>query len=225
MTTAEVNPMFRHAGFLWVALSAVSASAGPVAVTINGNFGAPQSGSSIFDNQNYVIQFLIPEDASPAATTCCLAQTSATYDVNAHMAIPGAGVSLDNAVQVQYNSQLPLGQWMNIFSFTGLPVGDFMILTPFQIATGDLWNGLAGALGTPEITPHNAAPGTGTWHVELNTPNQGPMPIAVYANGPVTLSAAQVPGAQIPEPAPVSLLAAALVAFGLLRSRTVRRLF
>jgi hypothetical protein len=29
-----------------------------------------------------------------------------------------------------------LGQWLNIFSFTGLPGGDFMVLTPFQIHSG-----------------------------------------------------------------------------------------
>jgi hypothetical protein len=64
------------------------------------------------------------------------------------------------------------GKWLNIFTFTGLPMGDFMVLSPFQINSGELWNGLAGVLGTPVITPLNAAPGTGLWHLEQNTPRQ-----------------------------------------------------
>ncbi len=202
--------MCRQFSFLFVALAAAPAFAGPIAVTLSGNFGAPQGGSSVFDNQSYSVNFLVPDPSSPSATTCCFAQISATYNVNAHLGAPGIGLSLDNAVQVQYNSQLPLGKWLNIFSFTGLPVGDFMVLTPFQINSGELWNGLAGALGTPVITPLNGAPGTGVWHLEQNTPNMGPIPIAVYPNGAMTITAVAVP-----EPAPAWLLAAALVALAL----------
>jgi hypothetical protein len=208
--------MYRQFSFLFIALAAAPTFGSPIAVTLSGNFGAPQGGSTVFDNQNYSINFLIPDPSSPSATTCCLAQISATYNVNAHLGVPGIGLALDDAVQVQYNSQLPLGKWLNIFSFTGLPVGDFMVLTPFQINSGELWNGLAGALGTPVITPLNGAPGIGVWHLEENTPNMGPIPIAVYASGAATITAAVVP-----EPALVWLLAVALLALGLFRQRGV----
>jgi hypothetical protein len=198
---AGVNGMYRQFSFLFTALAVAPTFAGPIAVTLSGNFGAPEGGSSVFDNQNYSINFLIPDPSSPSATTCCLAQISATYSVNAHLGVPGIGLALDDAVQVQYNRQLPLGKWLNIFSFTGLPVGDFMVLTPFQINNGELWNGLAGALGTPVITPLNGSPGAGVWHLEQNM-----LPIAVYPNGAMTITAAEVP-----EPAPVWLLAVALL--------------
>jgi hypothetical protein len=126
------------------------------------------------------------------------------------LAVPGIGLSLDDAVQAQYISQSPLGKWLNIFSFTGLPVGDLMVLTPFQINSGDLWNGLAGALGTPGITLLNDTPGTARFFLEQST-GMGLIPIAVYPNGVVTITAAEVP-----EPAPVWLLAVALLALALI---------
>src|SRR5438045_6532479 len=133
--------MYRKLRFLLIALAAAPVFSTPISVTLSGNFGVPQSGSSLFDNQNYSLNFLIPDPSSPSATTCCLAQISATYNVNAQFAVPGLGLSVANAVQVQYNNQLPLGKWLNTFSFTGLPVGDFLVLTPFQINSGELWNG------------------------------------------------------------------------------------
>lgn len=204
--------MFRCCRFLWIVLAVAPAFAEPIAVTLVGNFGAPQSGSSLFDNQNYTVTFIIPDQSSPSATTCCAGQISATYDVNTQFAVPGIGLSLANAVQVQYNSQLPLGEWLNIFSFTGLPAGDFMVLTPFQLNSSDLWNGLAGPLGTPMITLLNNAPGSGIWHLEQNT-SAGPIPIAVYATGPMTITAATA----VPEPASAWLLAGALAACGFVR--------
>ncbi len=133
------------AGWVFIAIAASAAApafGGPIAVTISGNFGAPQGGSSVFDNQNYSIQFLIPDDGSPSSSTCCVAQVSVTYDVIAHLAVPGIGLAVDDAVQAQYNDQLPLGEWLNLFSFTGLPVGDFMVLTPFQINSGEFGTAL-----------------------------------------------------------------------------------
>src|SRR5262245_243649 len=103
--------MYREFRLVLTVLTAVPALATPIAVTLSGNFGPPQSGSSIFDNQSYSVNYLIPDPASPSATTCCLAQISATYNVIGHLAVPGIGSSIDNAVQVQYNSQLPLGKW------------------------------------------------------------------------------------------------------------------
>ena len=207
------------AGWAFLAVAALAAGpafGGPVLVTISGNFGSPSSGSSVFDNQNYSVQFLIPNDALPSSTTCCAAQISATYDVSAHLAVPGIGLAVDNVVQAQYNNQLPLGKWLNIFSFTGLPVGDFMVLTPFQIFSGDLWNGVVDPLGTPAITLLNGATGSGTWHLEQNTPNMGPIPIAVYSGGPMTITAAAP--AQVPEPSFLWLVAGLLVAAVLRRA-------
>ena len=37
----------------------------------------------MLDNQNYTINFLIPDSALPDSRTCCLFQISATYDVTA----------------------------------------------------------------------------------------------------------------------------------------------
>ena len=184
--------MFRHFRFLLLCSLAARVFAAPVSVTLNGNFGAPTGGSSILDNQNYSVTYTIPNPASPDAVTCCLANISAEYDVIAHLAIPGLGVSIDNAVQVQYENQLPMGQWLNIFTFTGLPVGDFMVLTPFQLTSGELWNGLAGSLGTPQINLLDHAAGTGVWHLEQNMADGGPLPIAVYS-GDMNFNADPVP--------------------------------
>ena len=206
--------MYRLLTLLLVVSTVAPAFAGSVSVTLSGNFGAPlPGGSSVFDNQNYLVSFLIPDPASPTTTTCCLAQISATYNVNAHMSVPGIGLSLDNLVQVTYNSQLPLGKWLNIFTFTGLPVGDFMVMTPFQINSGELWNGLAGASGTPVLTPLDNAPGAGRWFLEQNTSNMGPIPMAIY-EGAATITAAEVP-----EPAQAWLLAASLLALALSRRK------
>jgi hypothetical protein len=204
--------MHRCFGFLWIVLAAAPGFAEPISVTLSGNFGAPSGGSSIFDNQSYQVTFIIPDQSSPSGTTCCAAQIAATYDVNANLAVPGIGLSVNNVVQVTYVSQSPLGTWLNIFSFTGLPVGDSMVLTPLGVNSGDLWNGLVEPLGTPMITLLDNAFGSGIWHLEENS-SVGPIPIAVYATGPVAVTAA----AAVPEPASVWLLAGALAACGFVR--------
>jgi hypothetical protein len=209
--------MCRHFSLLLMCLAAVPVFADSIAVTLSGNFGAPQGGSSVFDNQNYIVSFLISDSASPSETTCCLSQISATYDVTANLSVPGIGLSLDDAVQVQYNSQLPLGKWLNIFGFTGLPVGDQLLLTPFQVNSGELWNGLAGAFGTPVITLLNDEPGMGTWHLEQNSP-MGQLPIAFYPNGAVTITATEVP-----EPGSAWTLTTLILGCVLLRVRATRR--
>ena len=118
--------------FVLTCFAAFPLFAEPIAVTLSGNFGAPDAGSSVFDFQNYVVSFQIPDAASPSQTTCCLGQISATYDVTANLSVPGIGLSVNDPVQVQYNNQLPLGKWLNVLGFTGLPVGDQLLLTPFQ---------------------------------------------------------------------------------------------
>jgi len=66
--------------------------------------------------------------------------------VKAQLTVPGIGLTVNNTIQAGYLNQLPQGKWLNVFSFTGLPVGDFMVMAPLQIASGELWNGL-GAWG------------------------------------------------------------------------------
>jgi hypothetical protein len=210
---SEVNNMSRHFGLLLIALAAAPALADSVALTITGNFGAPTSGSSVFDNQNYSVSFLIPDTASPASTTCCMFNISATYNVNATLVVPGLDLSINDPIQAQYEDEAPIGQWLNIGNFGGLPVGSFMILTPFQIDSGELWNGLAGALGTPVINPLDDTPGSGFWRLEQDT-SMGPIPLANYENSVATISVAEVP-----EPALVCQLAAALFALGLFRQK------
>ena len=191
-------------------LAVAPALADPVTVTISGNFGP--GGSSVFDNQDYTLNYLIPDSAMPSVTTCCDFQISATYDVNAQLAVPGIGLTLDNAVQVVYNNRLPLGQWMFIIGFEGLPQGDLMLWPIVQINSGDLWNGLAGPLGTPVINPLNNAPGTALWALEQFSP-MGDLPIAGY-DGAVNITATSVP-----EPAGGWLLEITLLAFALFRKK------
>jgi hypothetical protein len=159
--SGKVSRMFGRFIVPLMCLAAASAFADTVAVTISGNFGTPQGGSSLFDDQNYTVDFVIPDSANPSVTTCCLANVEADYDVTAQFKVPGLGLSLDEPVEVEYNSEPPLATWLNIFSFTGLPVGNYMLLTGFQLDSGALWNGLAGPLGTPVINQLNDAAGSG----------------------------------------------------------------
>jgi hypothetical protein len=192
-------------------LAVAPALADPISVTISGNFGAPKPGSSVFDNQDYTINYLIPDPALPSVTTCCDGQISATYDVTAQLDVPGIGLTVDDPIQVIYNSQAPFGQWLFIFAFRGLPQGDFMLWL-VQINSGDLWNGLAGSLGTPVINLLNNAPGTGGSALEQNSPI-GDIPIAGYG-GAVTITATSVP-----EPAGAWLLGIGLLALGFFRQK------
>jgi hypothetical protein len=181
---------------LLAGLSVMSASS--IGVTISGNFGPSSAGSSVLDNRSYFINFTIPDPHSPTMIVDAPgAQVSATYHVSASLDIPGLGVAVTKALDVSYVKQAPLGIWMNIFTFTGLPVGDFMVLTPLQTISGiPLWNGLAGSLGQPEISLLNGEPASARFFVEQNTPNMGPIPIAIYDHGTATitsLSAGSVP--------------------------------
>ena len=75
--------MDRHFRFLLIGLASLPAVADTVAITLSGNFGPAQSGSSMLDNQNYTINFVVADSALPDSTTCCLFEISATYDVAA----------------------------------------------------------------------------------------------------------------------------------------------
>jgi hypothetical protein len=197
------------------------ALAGPIAITIEGNFGAPLGGSSIFDSQNYRIAFDIVDPHAPSVSTYApqFSMISVSYHVPVHLSVPGIGLSLDNVVDVQYLSQPPLGIWMNVMTFTGLPVGDFMVLTPLQTLNATpLWNALVDPIGQPEITLLNHEPVSTRYFLEQSVPNQGAMPLAFYENGPATITAAGVP-----ESATVTLLAGALGVLLSLRAGTRSR--
>ena len=74
----------------------------------------------------------------------------AEYQIPTLLSIPGLNFSVVNMVGAGYYNQQPLGLWLNLMTFTGLPVGDFMVMTPLQTFDGStLWNGLAGVLGFP----------------------------------------------------------------------------
>jgi hypothetical protein len=197
-------------------------AAAPIDVTISGNFGRPSSGSSLFDQQNYFITYTIPDPHSPTRFFDApggTGQIEAIYDVLGTLAVPDLALTVISPVEVGYENQAPLGLWLNIGVFSPLPVGDFLLLTPFQTVVGaPLWNGLTGARGVPEINVLNAQPGTARFFLEQNTPNQGPIPLAVY-EGPATISAVS-----IPEPTGLALMLVGLAVFALHRCARVPRL-
>jgi hypothetical protein len=195
--------------FVLVFVFVGAAAATPINVMLFGNFGMPSSGSSPFDNQNYLITYTIPDPRAPTRYFDApggIGQIDAIYDVPGTLTVPGLGLTVVAPVEVGYENQAPLGLWLNIGVFQPLPVGDFLILTPFQTAGPvPLWNGLSGARGAPEINRMDAQLGSARFFLEQNTPNQGPIPIAVY-EGPAFMTAA----APIPEPAGFVLLVPAL---------------
>ena len=201
--------MKARAIFLLLFLNSVVFSA-PITVVINGNFGPPTGGTTVLDNQDYVITYTVPDPHTPT-TAFGIPNTfvSAVYDVQAQLSIPGLNFSIINNLSAGYYNQLPLGLWLNLMTFTGLPVGDFMVLTPFQSLGGSpLWNGLADTLGDPELLPLVNAPSYARFFVEHNTLNQGPIPLAVYESGAAFISQT----APVPEPATLCLVAAGLLA-------------
>jgi hypothetical protein len=127
--------MFRQ--FCICLLLAVSSRvlAGPIAVTLAGNFGTPVGSPTVFDQQGYQVTFVIADPHSPATFVDVpgpLGQVSVTYHVPARLSVPGIGLTADSNIDVNYNDQAPVGFLLNIAVFTGLPVGDFLILTPLQ---------------------------------------------------------------------------------------------
>lgn len=195
--------------------TATLAAASPVTVVISGNFGPPAGGTTLLDNQDYSITYTIPDPHSPA-NSLGISNTwaSAEYQVPTALSIPSLSFSVVTTVGAGYYNQQPLGLWLNLMTFTPVPQGDFMVMTPLQTLGGQpLWNGLAGALGDPELTALSNVPASARFFVEQNTPNQGPIPLAVYENGIAFISQTSA----IPEPATFAAVAAALFALVMLR--------
>jgi len=207
--------MFRIVTAIIVVLSPL-AFADPIQVTLSGNFGAPSGTSTVFDNQNYSVTYTIADPHSPTSFFDApggVGQIEAIYDLQAVLSVPGIGFSVASPVEVEYFNQAPLGLWLNIGVFRPLPVGDFLIMTPFQTLSGaPLWNGLAGARGTPEIYPLTGEAGSARWFLEQNT-----LPLAVYASGTSAITAAPVP-----EPSAAALLAGSLFVLAYMRRRSGR---
>ena len=197
------------------------AAAGPITVVISGNFGAPTGGSTILDNQNYSIFYTVPDPHSPTSTVAIPnTEVRVQYDVPTTLSIPGLNFSVTETVGAWYESQQPMGLWLNLMTFTGLPVGDFMVMTPLQTLDGTpLWNGLAGSLGDPELTEFSNVPVSARFFVEQNTTTDGPLPLAFYESGPATM--AQIPA--VPEPSGLEECAALFVAAGFVRGAWVSR--
>lgn len=185
--------------------------AGPIVFSMSGTFGQANGTPTVLDNQDYFINFVIPDPHSPARVfDNPIAQIGATYPVIAQLAIPGLNFVTQNLIEAGYNSQQPLGLWLNLSTFTGLPVGDFMVATPVQVFGTPLWNGVAGALGTPELNVFTNAPAHARFFIEQNTPNQGAIPIAVYESAAV-ISQLAPGGGQVPEPGSMATVGAALL--------------
>jgi hypothetical protein len=118
--------------------------AAPITVLISGNFGPGLGGSTVLDNQDYSIAYTIPDPHAPDSSFATGNVANATYQIPVQLSIPGLGVSIVNNLSADYRSDpstFPtLGMWLNLMSFTGLPVGDFMVMTPLTTATEPLWN-------------------------------------------------------------------------------------
>ena len=64
------------------------------------------------------LNFVISDAAAPSSTFCCV-EISATYFVDVTLLVPGIGLSTTEAVDVQYNDEAPLGEWLNVGNIGG----------------------------------------------------------------------------------------------------------
>jgi hypothetical protein len=204
---------------------AAAAAASPINVSLSGNFGPSLNEPTLFDNQNYWITFTIPEPHSPTSRYITGdGQAVAGYGVRRDMpgvvSVPGIGLSVTDAVVVEYVNQAPEGQRMNMSVTVPLPVSNVLCMTRFQTANGEpLWNGLAGSLGLPEIYPLDAVQGTARFFLYSYQAEPGGFS---YPMGVYEMAATMTASAAVPEPSVILLAAAGLLVFSL-RSRLSRR--
>ena len=208
----------------WFGMVALAAplAAGPLQISILGNFGNPETGgSSIFNNQNYNINFLIPNTSLPSTALCCNpgGETLAEYLIPATLSVPGIDLTMTQVIQADFISYdpavapaMPFYQWLN-FSFVAPPVGDVLVMTPLDLIGQNLWNGLAASAGTPLIFPENQAPSSARFFLEQSF-SMGLIPLAVYDSGLSTFTATAVP-----EPASILLVAAGMCLIRAFRRR------
>jgi hypothetical protein len=125
-------------------------------------------------------------------------------------------LELDKAAAANYSSEPPDDKWLNILGFQVVPFPQTpesvatMNLVFFHINSGELWNGLAGSLGTPTITPLDGVSGEGRWTL-------------FYPGPPLAFGIADYPtrgvitATDTPEPAPVCLIATVLLTLPIFR--------
>jgi hypothetical protein len=194
---------------------------GAVVVRIEGNFGPASGTSTVFDNQNYLVQFTIPDPASPASSAADPGTgfSRVDYTTSAALSVPGIGLSVPlgapNTIEyIQSLGTSPFDNWMNIFQFYGLPVGGFMLATPvYSLSGAPLWNGLAPPL-TPAINQLNHEPVSALWRLQ-QIPNPGlpSIPLASYGAGVATITVQDAP-----EPSSMVLVGALCAGFVLVRA-------
>ncbi len=174
-----------------------------IIVRIDGNFGPPLGTPTVFDNQDYSVQFTIADPASTWSSSVGPGSARVDYTTSAVMSVPGIGGSFFLGVPNTVEYIQSGGSWMNIFQFYGLPAGDFMLVTPLQTLSGlPLWNGLAPPLGTPEINEFNHEPVFALWRLQqIPVPGLPSIPLASYDAGIATITVQNVP-----EPSAMALL-------------------
>jgi hypothetical protein len=186
---------------------------GAVVVRIEGNFGPGSGTSTVFDNQDYLVQFTIDDPTSPASSTDNPGTgfSRVDYTASALLTVPGIGLSVPLGMPntIEYvrspgNFQ-SFDNWMNVFQFYGLPVGDFMLLVPLHTLSGaPLWNGFA-APDTPVINLFNHEPVSASWALEqIPGPGLPSVPLTGYG-GIATIT---VQDAAAPEPSSMVLVGA-----------------
>lgn len=116
---------------------AVPAVAAPVSVQLAGNFGAPISGTSLLDNQNYFLSYSIPDPASPDFV---FPMIQISYRVPVYFSVPGLGVSGTHDGGVIFSTTRP-GE-IDIGGIDGVPTPEAIFLL-FSLNSGavPLWNG------------------------------------------------------------------------------------
>jgi hypothetical protein len=184
---------------------------GGVVVRIEGNFGPASGTSTVFDNQDYLVRFTIDDVTSPASSSDDPGTgfSRVDYTTSAVLTVPGIGLSVPLGVPntIEYTQSLgnvTFDNWMNIFQFYGLPVGDFMLVTPVYTLSGvPLWNGLAQP-GTPTINQFDHEPVSALWRLQqIPGPGLPSLPIASYGSGVATIT---VQDATAPEPSSMVLV-------------------
>ncbi|MFN7922290.1 MAG: PEP-CTERM sorting domain-containing protein [Bryobacteraceae bacterium] len=202
---------------LFIAALAHTCLASPLAITLQGTLQRSGGPATVFDNQPYSVTFTIPDPALPVSGSVSpdLASRSVLYLTLGTLNVPGIGLSVTSPLQVQFiqdsSPALTFHQWMNIFQFQPLPVGDFMLLTPMYTIDGSpIWNGLADGLGTPSLSLLSAKQVYTLWRLQqIPGPGLPSLPLAGFESraDSLTISA-------IPEPSTLALTFLGLLAIG-----------
>jgi hypothetical protein len=203
----------------WFFTIVVSAAA-PMLVTIEGNFGPSDGVVTVLDNEAYLVLFTITDPAHPHEQVAipALDYFSVTYETTGSLSVPGVGFFTEQPIVVNFSS-LAGSNDLEFFPFRSIPAGDFLLVNPLRTLSGTpLWNGQAGALGTPVIFPLDREPAFVFWRLTEFLPGLPiPAPLASYQEGTSLITIANVP-----EPSTSLLVGIALCAVG---SRSIFRTY